>query len=94
LRPAASSDEIADVDGLIGAQNNVIAARAQRVAGAYDHLVAACAAHHLHATGNAPAVNIAVVELIFGDNVVVEPVEVALFAADPLTLAQGEILCV
>ena len=73
---AAALDKIAHVDDIVGAQNDVIAARAQSVAGRDGDLPFAGMAKNFQAADDAPTVQVAVVQFVFLDDVVIEAVEI------------------
>ena len=66
----------AGVDAGVGADHDVLAARAERVARAHGHGVVARVAHDLQAAHHAGAVQVPVVQPVLADEVLVEPAEV------------------
>jgi hypothetical protein len=76
LGTAAADDQVADVYRFIAANDDVVAAGAEGVAGLDQHLVIAGVADHLQPARDAPSMDVAVVKFVLLDDVVVEAVEV------------------
>src|SRR5512144_944357 len=76
LALAAALDQIADIDGIVRAQDDVIATGAQRISRGNRDLSFAGMAKDLKTADNTPAVQIAIVQFVFFDDVMIETVEV------------------
>jgi len=76
LALAAALDKIAYVDDIVRAQNDVVAARAERISGLDRDLPFTGMAKNLEAADHAPAMQVAIVQFVFLDDVMVETVEV------------------
>src|SRR5689334_7989120 len=76
LALAAALDQIADIDGIVRTQDDVIATRAQRISRGDRDLSFAGMAKDLETADNTPAVQIAIVQFVFLDDVMIETVEV------------------
>jgi hypothetical protein len=67
---AASFDRLEQVETLLIADNDVIAARINGVTGLDDYLAVTVAAYHFQAADRAYAVQIPVVQALFGEHVI------------------------
>jgi len=76
IRPATTGNQLTDIDGLIRTKNDVVAAGTEGIAGFDRHQIAAWMANHLHTARDTPAMQVAIVQAILGDDVVVETIEV------------------
>src|SRR5207247_457537 len=75
---AALLDQRADVDRVVVANDNVVAARAQRVTAADRDVILAGTANDLESTDYTPAMKIAVVQFVLLDDVTLQPIQVLL----------------
>ena len=73
---AAACNQLTDIYGNVTAENDVVSTRTKSVTSADDDLVVARVAHDLHAARHSPTVDIAVVQPVLRDNVVVQPIEI------------------
>ena len=73
---AASLDSLDDVEGLVRANDDVVAAGIDGIAGFYGNPAVALTAQYLDATDNSPAVQEAIVQTAFGQPVGLLVVEV------------------